>query len=140
MTLEIEDKTIKDIAEWLDMGMVCFYHKASGEIEYYPDELRNPAYDEETWAEAIDKVEKNPNDYLRFEGMHSSAAFKLMEDFISGINHVPTHNRFINAISGKKPFRQFNELISNYPDLQEQWFAYKLECYIEFVKGQIETE
>jgi hypothetical protein len=137
MAIEIKPGVIKEIAEWLDTGMVCFYHKTSGEIESYPDELRNSGFDEELWAEVIDKIDENYGDYLRFEGMQSSEAFKVMESFIDGISHIPTHNKFIDAISRKKPFGRFNDLLHYYPDLREQWFAYKLEAYIRFVEDQI---
>ena len=124
----------------LDAGMVCFYHKTSGELECYPDELRNPGFDEELWVEVINKVDVNYGDYLRFEGMSSSESFRVMENFISNIDDAPTHNKFIDAISRKKPFRHFGDLLFDYPELREQWFAYKNECYIEYVKEQIEFE
>ena len=121
----------------LDIGMLCFYHKTNHELESYPDETRNPGFDEEPWAEVIDKVEENYADYIRFEGMSSSEAFRVMEYFISDIDHIPTHNKFINAISRKKPFAHFNDLLLDYPKLRQQWFAYKLERYIEFVQDQL---
>src|ERR1700744_937859 len=66
--------------------------------------------------------------------MDSLKAFKIMERFISGIAHIPTHNKFIDVISRKKPFANFNHLISYYPDLRQEWFAYKNQSNIEFVK------
>ena len=138
MSVEITPEIIKEIAEMLDAGMVCFYHKTNHELEYYPDQFRNPGFNDEMWAEIIDKVEENYGDYMRFESMHSSEAFRVMEYFISDIDHVPTHNKFINAISRKKPFAHFNDLLLDYPELRKQWFVYKLERYIEFVKEQIE--
>jgi hypothetical protein len=137
MVIEIKPEIINEIAEWLEMGMVCFYHKTTGEIEYYPDELRNPGYDDELLAETINKVDKNYGDYLRFEGMASFEAFRVMEYFIDDITHIPTHNKFIDAISRKKPFRRFNDLLNYYPDLREQWFAFKREAYIKYVKKQL---
>ncbi|HWD88994.1 MAG TPA: UPF0158 family protein [Mucilaginibacter sp.] len=134
---EIKPETLKEIAEMLDMGMVCFYHKPSGEMDYYPDELKNPGFDEEPWAETISKIEENSDDYIRFEGMSSHEAFRVMEDFIAGIDHTPTHNRFIDAISQKKPFRNFDDLLGYYPDLRQQWFTYKSERYIAYVKAQV---
>lgn len=121
----------------LDTGMVCFYHKPSGEMDCYPDELRNPGFDEEPWAEIMNKIEENYSDYIRFEGMNSHEAFRVMEDFIAEINNIPTHNKFISAISRKKPFSNFNNLLHYYPELREKWFKYKLERYIEYVKEQI---
>jgi hypothetical protein len=60
-----------------------------------------------------------------------------MEDFISTIYDIPTHNKFINAISRKKPFRNFSDQLFYYPKLREEWFAYKNHRYIEFVKEQL---
>jgi hypothetical protein len=140
MDIDIKPEMLKEIAEMLDMGMVCFYHKTNGEMEYYPDEMRNPGFDDELWAEVIDKVDENYGDYLRFEGMSSSESFRVMENFISNIDDIPTHNKFIDAISRKKPFRQFSDLLFDYPELREQWFAYKSESYIEYVKDQIAFE
>lgn len=55
----------------LDAGMLCFYHKTASELEFYPDEFRNPGYDGEIWEDVINKVDENYGDYLRFEGMSS---------------------------------------------------------------------
>src|SRR5882757_1242765 len=137
MTIEIKPETVKEIAEYLDMGMLCFYNKTNGELEYYPDGLEYSGLEDE-WAEVTSKIEASPKAYLQIEKMNSREAFKVMENFINGINHIPTHNKFIDVISRKKPFAHFNNMISHYPDLQEQWFAYKLQSYIEFVKSQIE--
>jgi hypothetical protein len=128
---------LKEIANLLDAGMVCFYHKTTGEMEYYPDEMRSPGYDEEMWEDIINKVDENGDDYVRLEGMNSSESFGIMEDFISTIDDIPTHNKFINAISRKKPFRNFSDQLFYYPKLREEWFAYKNHRYIEFVKEQL---
>lgn len=137
--MKIKPEIVKDIAEMLDMGMVCFYHKATGEFEYYPDELRAPIYDEEVWAEVMDKVEENYTDYIRIEGMHSSEAFRVMEDFVNGIDEVNIRERFMDAISYKKPFSNFNDLVRVYPQIQKQWFVYKLDRYVDFVREQMEA-
>ena len=47
--------------------------------------------------------------------MSSREAFKVMEDFIADINHIPTHNKFIDAISRKKPFGNFNHSCNTIP-------------------------
>ncbi|HEY4322328.1 MAG TPA: UPF0158 family protein [Mucilaginibacter sp.] len=134
---EIKPEMIKEIAEMLDTGMLCFYNKKTGEMDSYPDELKNPGFDEEPWTETIDKIDQNYGDYIRFEGMSSHEGFKVMEDFIAGIKHIQTHNKFIDVISRKKPFRNFNDLLHYYPGLRQEWFTYKLERYIAYVKEQI---
>lgn len=93
----------------------------------------------EEWAEKIGKIEASPDDCFEFEKMDSREAFKVMERFIGDIAHIPTHNKFIDAISRKKPFADFNQLISYYPDLRREWFAYKDQSNIDFVKDQVEA-
>lgn len=138
--MDIKPEKIKEIAEELDMGMLCFYHKTTGEVETYPDEMKNPGFDEEFWTEVMDKIEKNHSDYIRIEGMPSFEAFKIMEAFIDNMEHIPTHNKFIAAISRKKPFRQFSELLGYYPDLRSNWFAFKLDAYMDYVRTQFKIE
>jgi hypothetical protein len=43
MSVSIPLETIKEIAQELDMGMKCFYHIPTGELESYPDELKGHA-------------------------------------------------------------------------------------------------
>lgn len=139
MAIGIKTETLKEIAEYLAMGMLCFYHKTNGEWVYFPDELEYSGLEEE-WADETGKIEAAPDDYFEFEKMGSRESFKVMERFIGdNISHIPTHNKFIEAISRKKPFANFNHLISYYPDLRQEWFAFKDQSYIEFVKDQLEA-
>ncbi len=102
MAIEIKTETLKEIAEYLAMGMVCFYHKTNCQLVYFPDELESSGYEEE-WADETGKIEAAPDDYFEFEKMGSHESFKVMERFISdNISHIPTHNKFIDAISRKK--------------------------------------
>jgi translation elongation factor EF-G len=137
MAIEIKQETLKEIAENLDMGNLCFYHKTTGEVESYPQDLEFSGV-EEMWEDVTGKVESNIEDYIEFEPMTSRDTFKVIENFINTISHVPTQNRFIGAISRKKPFANFNDLLHDYPDLRQQWFTFKLEKYIPFVKAQLE--
>jgi len=137
MAIEIKPELLKEIAEYLDAGMLCFYNKTNGKLETYPEGLEDSGL-EDDWAEVTGKIEASPDDYLQIEKMNSVEAFEIMENFINSINHIPAHNKFIDAISHKKPFAHFNDMLPYYPDLREQWFAYKLQNYIEFVKNQVE--
>lgn len=140
MSVSIPLETIKEIAQELDMGMKCFYHIPTGELESYPDELKGHAgFDEEVWQESIDKVEKNYGEYIPFEGMESHESFRIMEKFVEEITDERARQRFHDAIAYKHPFQNFKQLLLHYPELREQWFLYKDQCYIEFVKDQVDV-
>ena len=139
MGMEIKPELLKKIADELDIGMVCFYHKTTGELESYPDENSNPGFDEEDWLEVMDKVSESREDYMAFEPMDSHESFRVIENFIAQIDDIPTHNKFIEAVSRKRPFANFKEMLHYYPELREQWFVFKNEAYIEYVKEQIDV-
>jgi hypothetical protein len=95
---------------------------------------------EDMWTEVTEKIEANPDDYIAFEPMPSPEAFRVMEDFESAIEHSFTHIRFTDALSHKGPFKNFNNLLHDYPELRQQWFTYKDTSYIDYVKTLIALE
>lgn len=139
MPLQLTPEMIKEIAEQLDTGMKCFYHLPTGKTEYYPDQYKYAGFDEELWEEAIEKVEENFDEYVAFTSMESQESFEVMEDFIAGIPDKKIQERFTNVIQRRNPFQQFKNVLLDYPDLRQQWFAYKDKRYIEYVEKQVEV-
>ena len=134
--MEITAEKIKAIAEELECGMVCYYHISSGEIESYPNP-DDPYFEEEPWQELIDKIESNEEEYLRFDKMTSSEAFKVMESFADSLQDEFMKRRIYDALSYKGPFQNFKRLIDD-SDYRQDWFDFKSKAYIEHVKDQHE--
>ena len=88
----------------------------------------------------MDKVSENRDDYIEIEPMHSHESFGVMENFVGKIDHVPTRNKFIDAISRKRPFAHFKNTLDYYPELLEKWYVFKSEAYIQYVKDQLNPE
>jgi hypothetical protein len=140
MAVSISNDTIKEIAEYLDSGMKCFYHIATGELEYYPDELRGHAgMDLEMWQETIDKVANNYHEYISNEGMENHESFKMMEEFVARNAEGKTRQRFEDAIRFKKPFQNFKFLLHDYPLLRQQRFDHKNQQYMKWVRLQLDS-
>ncbi len=139
MPVQLTPEMIKEIADQLDMGMKCFYHIPTGELEYYPDEFKHAGFDEEMWAEAMEKVEENFGEYIPFTGIESHESFEIMEDFINEITDTGIQEKFAEVIQRRKPFQQFKNLLPDYPDLRQQWFVYKDKRNIEYVEEQLEV-
>ncbi|MES2265449.1 MAG: UPF0158 family protein [Bacteroidota bacterium] len=131
-----QDK-LKEIADNLDMGMRCFYNKVTSEIESYPKNLEYTGLEDE-WEDTVSKIEANAANYYEFESMNSNEAFNVMMDFTNEITDKSIYNKFLNALSRKKPFANFNNLLQYYPYLQQEWFAYKSRKSSTFVKGQMD--
>lgn len=133
--MKLSDKQIAEIAEDLDCGMVCYFHRPTGIIESHPDP-KDPYYDPEPWQDVIDKIESEWDNYDRFEKMNSTEGFRVMEDFAFSLKDINFRTKLLERLAGRKPFRNFMALID--PSIYRQdWFDFKRKAYIEFVKRQI---
>ncbi|HEY5369759.1 MAG TPA: UPF0158 family protein [Hanamia sp.] len=138
---KIPKHILNDIADQMEAGMKCFIHKTTYEVVSVPDENRFPEMDwedeEGPWKEDIDKIFGNP-EYIEIEKMESSDSFSIMEDFALSLPEGATKIRLITAIEGHKPFGNFNHQIHNAGKEKEQWFQFRRERDIEWVKDQLE--
>lgn len=132
-------KVLNDIADSMEAGLKCFLHKTTYEVITIPDEDRFPGMDLEEggWEESIDKVFGNP-EYIEIEKMDTSESFSIMEDFAISLPESATKIRLITALEGHKPFGNFNHQIHNAGKEREQWFKFRRERGIEWVREQVE--
>ena len=137
--INFTDDQIKEISQNLDAGMRCFYNTETAEIKILPD-FENQLYaEQEMWAEAIEEIDSEFDKYVVFEVVPSHESFKIMEEFIETVNDNKLQNRLLNAINRSKPFRNFHAEIDNSGKYRQQWFDFKHQKYIEWVKDQIEV-
>lgn len=136
--MKITEESIAEIAELLECGLVCFYHRPTGAIESMtnPDSIY---FESGPWQDVIDKVESDTENYIRFEQMNSNEGFRLMENFASSLADSEFRQKLFDKLSRPRPFQHFKVLIesSNY---RQDWFDFKSQAYKDFVKGQIELE
>lgn len=136
--INLTDKQIKNIAEDLDCGFICYYNKRTGEIKNMLDMDSWDGADEELWEEDQKELEENSADYIEFEGFESRESFIIMEDFAETVDDSKLRDSLINALNKRKPFANFKWQIDNSGDYRQQWFDYKNKRYIEHVKDQLE--
>jgi hypothetical protein len=135
--MSLTEEHIAEIAEELESGMICFYHRPTGEIVSHPDP-DDPYFEAELWQETLDKIEEDRDNYQQFEKMDSRQEFRLMEDFADSLTDSRFQDSIFERLSKPKPFQNFKNLIdsSNY---RQAWFDFKKQAYIDFVKRQLET-
>ena len=137
--IKLTDIQIKEIADWLDCGMRCYYNKQTGEIKHILN-FDNWMYaDEELWEEDLKELEENWENYIEFEGMTSHDSFKVMAEFIDTVDNNYLRERLLHALNNRKPFQNFKWVIDNSGKYRQQWFDYKKERYIEWVVEQLES-
>ena len=129
------EKDIEEIAELIDCGMVCCFHKETGAIEDYPDP-NDIYFDPEPWQEIIDKIDADFDSYYRFERMTSRQGFQVMEDFALSLGDDNFQKRLIYLLSQRKPFSKFKLAIDN-SSYRQDWFDFKKQANIAWVRKQL---
>lgn len=88
------EEHIKEIAELLDCGELCYFHEATGTIEHHPDP-NNEYFDPEPWQETLDRIDANWGEYLQFEKMDSNQSLRVMEDFANSLTDENFRTRLL---------------------------------------------
>ncbi len=129
------EEHIREIAELLDCGELCFFHEPTGTIEHHPDP-DSEYFDPEPWQETLDRIDANWGEYRRFEKMDSNQAFRVMEDFANSLTDENFRTRLFNQLSQRKPFSKFKWAIDN-SKYRQNWFDFKEQAYINWVHEQL---
>lgn len=125
VVIKIADSNVKEIYEYSDSGMKCFYNPKSTEITILPDFDNNPYSNEELWEEVIEEINSNFDKYIEFERMPSNEYFRMMEGFIEIIENPEVQKRLIYALCQPRPFHNFRYEIECSGDFRQKWFDFK---------------
>ena len=128
---------VNEIAQYMDMGMICYLNPETVKLSFIPQELFydiEGSDDVEEIKRQLDNVHgwqivefldwDNP---IEFEPFTSNQFFRIMEKFTHNLsNDEKLRPRLINALQNRKPFTNFGNIINN-SDLREEWFEFKRE-------------
>ena len=134
--MKLSNEAIKEIAENLDCGMICYVNKKTKEIKSIIDS--NDFYDDnDLWQEELDEIENNWESYVKIDKMSSREAFQIMEDFTNQVSNQEIRNRLIYALNRNKPFKNFKYEVDYNEEVRQQWFKFKAYKYEEWVKDYL---
>lgn len=137
-SLKYPEETIKSIAEQIGMGMICFLNTDTMEVESVLGNSYDTYGDNEDFCrEVYDKVDSWSR-FARVEPPESRQSFQMMEDFIESCipDNDMVKNQLWDAISRRKPFRNFKSIIDNSP-YRQSWFDFRQLQLEEFVREQL---
>lgn len=120
MKLDVDFEELIDAFE--DSSVIHVYHidTKKSELIYYNDGIGEP----EGVKEKLDSCSDDDR-YLYIPPRLPKHSFYVMEMFVYTIEDFDIAEKFYNALERKKPFRNFKELLHEYPKLSEKWFKYK---------------
>jgi hypothetical protein len=121
-------------------GSTTLFDTETGNIVSIPDELmRAVEEDEEDALEDLPEWEKElietaksvcSDEAGRYEEIPknpSYEAYDLMVEFAETVKDIHLKEKLNIALDGKGAFRRFKNVLSDYPEEQERWFAFKDE-------------
>jgi len=134
----LTEEQIKEIAQELDCGNKCFVHKKTNELIFIPDTNRNPTMDSELFEEEMEKIDNNFDDYNVIETLESSESFEIMADFTEQLeDNNKLKTKLTNALSNKKPFREFKVIIDESGAYRQKWFDFREIKLEEVVRNRL---
>jgi hypothetical protein len=127
-TMEISD----------EFDNAIFFDTETGEIVSIPNELMSAVEsdDEEAlqdlpdWGKDLIETAENivrdeSGRYVDIPRKTSSEAYDLMVEFARSVTNSNLKEKLEIALDGKGTFRRFKNVISDYPDEEKRWFAFK---------------
>ena len=139
-TSGLPEETVREIAEMLDCGHVCYLNPDTNETVFIPNPASWEYFEEPDMVtkelEKVDSWEKR----IKLTPPESFESFQFMESFIDELpeNESILRNKLISALSHSHPFARFKAAIDNCPYRQE-WFDHKQRCLEKYVRDEIST-
>lgn len=139
MAVVIPPEIIKEIAEYLESGMLCWYHIPEGKLLWAPDPDKNTYMEESEWKDVFKEIKKKKKNCIQFDGLDSREEFRIMQSFAENeVNDPEVQKRLVYALNQRKPFMHFKSAIHYDSDYLDDWYAYKSQCYINHVKDELD--
>lgn len=118
MKLNIDFQELVDAIEESDVMHHYFIDTKNNKLIYI-----NEAIDED-YEKRLEEMDDDR--YLMIPARLPQYNFEIMEMFVyEKIQETVIAEKFHRVLERKKPFRNFKDLLFDYPDLREQWFVYK---------------
>lgn len=144
-SFEIPEKyktVVKNIAQSIDSGFICFFNPDTLELEEIPfDLIHDPKEFELITGEKYDDhfAYNTWEKYVEFEPLETFESFKIMEQFVDEIEDKKLQNKLVLALEHKKPFAHFKQIIDN-SEYREYWFKFKQHKLEEQVWEELSFE
>lgn len=102
----------------IETGKVAMYSNLSGGFDEDGNEIGNKN------AFASSK-------YVEISGTHSYEVFRDMERFVETVLNPALKEKLATLFKERGALRRFKELLSNYPEEQNNWLTFRKNCLLE---------
>ena len=134
-------KLVKEVADLVDAGLVCFINLDTLAYEYLPKEMFYGEFDdgEDTLQEILDRIETEWEHTVQIDPPESNIGYNIMADFTARkVKDKSLKLQLENALNKRKPFRNFKDIVES-SALREEWFDFKQKEMEKYVWEELEA-
>ena len=89
-----------------------------------------------TLVQKTDSVQEDGEQYYELPEWDSAAGFALREDFVNALNSPLAHEELQQVLhSGRGVFKNFRNVLKNYPEVEKKWHLYKNTKMLNYING-----
>ena len=135
----ISDNLINDITNALTCDMICFINPDTYEVEDVPHDILCGLYHDETWQEALNRVDQWGT-YITIDRPGLSDSVKIMRSFVDG--HIPSgqlQKQLSEVLALRRPDKYFHNLVEK-SDYRDKWATYHHRQMMRHVRKQLRDQ
>ncbi|MEW6386467.1 MAG: UPF0158 family protein [Thermodesulfobacteriota bacterium] len=117
--------------------LIMAFEDQSPEMQHFFDTQTGEVlavFEDDMDEEDIEQLEAEPDRYLLIEPVHSSVGYEIMSDFVETLPEGKVQRELERALQQRRPFRRFKDVLLNYPSVQEDWFRFHEQAFMEIIK------
>lgn len=130
-TLTIRADALIMAFEYQGPEMQHFLDLQTGEVLL----LIEDAVDDE---EERERLEDEPERFLRIDPVPSYIGFEIMSDFVETLSEGELQRQLDRALRKSRPFRRFKDVLYDYPAAQEDWYRFHEQAFIKIIQEWLE--
>ena len=138
LSVDISNCFINHIAKALDSDMICFVNPDTCEIEGVPHDFLSGMYYDETWQEALNRVDQWET-YITIDRPVSNESVEIMQTFVDEC--VPSgklKEQLNNALALRRPDQHFYKIVEK-SDYRDQWITYNRRQMMRRIRQKLRT-
>jgi len=135
-SVSISSKFISHIARALDCDMICFMNPYTYEIEDVPHDFLCGMYHDETWQEAVNRVDKWGK-YITIDRPKLAESFEIMRSFVDKC--IPSgglKEELYSTLALRRPDKNFNRIVER-SDYRDKWVAYNRRQMTKHIRRKL---
>ena len=138
-SVSISNRYVSHIVHALDCDMICFMNPYTHEIENVPYDFLCGMYHDETWQEAVNRVDQWEK-YITIDRPEPEVSAEIMRSFVDTC--IPSgvlKEQLTGALALRRPDKRFNRIVEN-SGYRDKWIAYSHRQMMKHIRKNLRNQ